>query len=71
MFRSLAKIIHRQYFRYTVMTGIYMLGTFETAVLHFIVFVALLLFLNYARICVLFVTEFAQAMKTLPQATTT
>lgn len=48
MLRAIIKIIQRQYFRYTVMTGIYMLGHVESAILHTFLLLSLLLFINYA-----------------------
>lgn len=40
-------ILHRLYYRYTLMTGIYMLDTFETTILHAILLIVIFSFIKY------------------------
>lgn len=58
MLKSILKILERQYFRYTVMTGIYMLNSFEAFLLHILLFFILLLLTNYTITSFVFLSEF-------------
>lgn len=47
MLKYLSNIISRQYFRYKVMTGTYMLNSFELFLLHSFLLIIFLLCFNY------------------------
>ncbi len=48
MFGWLIRVLKRQYYRYTVMTAIYMLGHVEAAILHVLMLMTFLFLLNYS-----------------------
>jgi hypothetical protein len=64
MLQAIIKIIQRQYYRYTLMTGIYMLGFGEAAMVHALLFVVFLFLVNYTFASYLFFVEFLKSSPT-------
>jgi hypothetical protein len=61
MLGAIIKIIQRQYYRYTLMTGIYMLGFTEAAMVHALLFVIFLFLVNYTFASYVFFSEFLKS----------